>query len=260
MNNFCMFSIPFLYTLSTRLTSKSARFGWLATYLLPTLIFYFFSFGVVNHVMDFILAIVVIYSVYEVGYLYNDAELTKKEINPTLRLSGSNIQFYETNKFICYATKPIISTLIVCYLYFAGSVYFLSAATSACLILFLYLIYNSVRSRLNIPIYSALVFFRYYGAGFLLLSPGLAFYLWLVYPFLMTIEFAAKEKYGISFLIKKIIPDEFRFYSYSIILAAVSILIAFDLIPFNGQFKVFFFLVSYYWFYRAVVFFLCKRA
>ncbi len=246
-----IFFIPFFYTFTSRLNGNKSRFAWITTYIIPSVILFYCVGGDSSEIFNYMLSLSMIYASYELGYLYNDAELTQKEVAPTLRLSASQLQFYHENKLSCYAVKFSIIVLLCLYLFFSNSVFFFSTLFSSFLILSLYVVYNSIRNKFNIPLYSMLVFLRCYGAFFFLLPSSLLVLLWVVYPLVMTIEFASKNKYNISFLAGKIVPDSFRVFSYTSMLIATSLYVL--SMGWNDNYSAFYFLVLYYWLYRLLI-------
>jgi len=246
-----IFFIPFFYTFTSRLKENKSRFAWITTYIIPSVILFYGVGFDCSEIFSYMLSLSVIYASYELGYLYNDAELTQREVAPTLRLSASQLQFYHENKLSCYAVKFFIIIFLCLYLFFVNSVFYLSTIFSSFLIILLYVIYNSIRNRFNIPLYSMLVFLRYYGAFVFLLSPFLLVLLWVVYPLIMTIEFSSKKKYNIKLLAGKIFPDSFRVFSYTTMLIVTSVYIL--SMGWNDTYSAFYFLVLYYWLYRLLI-------
>lgn len=211
-----MFYIPFLYTVFTRLNDYKKLGAWFFTYVVPFSIAFFFSYGLNSFfdVFSLLLCMLCIYSVYEVGYIYNDTETVKREHNPTLRLSPKQLSFYYENRMFVYLFRLVSSFVLVVCVYFQSPESFSSVLVSVVLILITYMIYNSLRSRVNIPLYSLLVFLRYYGSV-LLVSPWWAVILiWLSHPALSTIEFASKSRFNLEFLRKQRLDNSFRCLYY----------------------------------------------
>lgn len=151
------------------------------------------------------------------GYIYNDTELTKRESEPTLRLSCIEFDYYESKRIIIYSLKTLIS--IVGLILMADSIYFQSTLLSCMLIIILYMFYNSIRNRFNILLYGLLVYLRYFGFCLLLLDLRLGFLFFLLYPFHMVIEFSGKKKYNIPpavYILKH--KDYFRFIYYLLLM------------------------------------------
>lgn len=245
-----------MYTFHTRLLGLKSKVAWIFTYILPTLIAYMYIYGVnssnvlMEIVVSYFISVLCIYGAYELGYIYNDAELTKKEIDPTLRLNNHEAGFYDNYKIYIYAIRLLFlfGTLYVLYKISVNS--FLSTLFSCLVIMALYWLYNSTRSAINIPLYSGLVFFRYFGNVFLFCGFSHIILLWLIYPFVSTIEFAAKDKYKISMLSGLAKNDRYRVLIYFIL---VALLVTFYVI--YGEFVFLpLMLASYFLLYRTLIF------
>lgn len=257
--NFFLF--PMLYTFKTRLNNKKKLLAWLLSYLVPTCyVVYCFS-GVsfnLELLIGGVLALTSIYNVYEIGYIYNDAELTKKEVNPTIRLSDKEISFYEVNKFAIYIARATQCVLTCLVLSFFSKYLSISTAIACAMILILYLFYNSIRNLINIPLYSFLVWFRYFGICLVFYNAVDAFLLWVIYPLCVTIEFASKPRFGklLRWVYGHI--DLFRvFYYISLLLISISILTYLGVIH---DYSWFVFLIAYYSVFRFLSYiFLSKR-
>ena len=114
-----LFFIPFVYTFTTRLNDRKKRIAWCFTYIIP--VFMAFAYimpeNIGHNIIYFIMSIVIIYSAYELGYFYNDAELIKKEDNPTLRLNLEQMVFYQKYRGIVYCIRVVLIT-ILCMLWY----------------------------------------------------------------------------------------------------------------------------------------------
>lgn len=88
--------VPFLYFLKTRLKGKVQRVSWV---FIPSFILfnYFASLAEFKNIVLLIISITLINYMYENGYLQNDIKTTKKEKNPTLRLSPEQMQKVDKN-------------------------------------------------------------------------------------------------------------------------------------------------------------------
>lgn len=246
--------LPFIYTFHTRLISLSSKVAWFTTYVIPILItcFYFefdflFSFLLVSS----------IYTAYEVGYIVNDCELTKREENPTLRLNINELKYYESKKKYIF----IIRALVLIFLVFLVSVFyndlFFSLLILIFLILFTYTIYNSIRNNLNLPLYSFLVYCRYF-IFFILIEKSLilAFFLYLIYPFCVTLEFSSKKRFKTSQLIKFRNFDKFRYLYYLLLLTLAIFLYFFSNLAYMDLFL---YLSFYFCAYRLVSYFFLSK-
>ncbi|UMR79858.1 hypothetical protein AOY92_09490 [Escherichia coli] len=91
-----LFFIPFVYTFTTRLNDRKKRIAWCFTYIIP--VFMAFAYimpeNIGHNIIYFIMSIV-IYIQHMSLVIFNDAELIKKEDNPTLRLNLEQMVFYQ---------------------------------------------------------------------------------------------------------------------------------------------------------------------
>lgn len=246
--------VPFFYTFHTRLKTNFSKVAWFFTYVIPVLICcYCFNLDLFFS----ILLIFSIYSSYEIGYIYNDCEVVKREINPTLRLSASERKFYEENKIAVYGIRTIFLALILICIFIFYQSFFSSTSLVVFFIFLTYLVYNNIRNNLNLPLYSFLVFLRYFAFfPFLLWDANLAILLFLVYPLCAFIEFSKKERFLTSKFIKIDNIDKFRVFYYALLLLCSSFLYFTS----NQYFLILFILSFYFFSYRLLSFlFLSKK-
>lgn len=212
-----IFYIPFYYTFKTRLINTKSRLAWVLSYIVPVTFGYLFFVQSINDILnvaEIVISVSIIYCAYEIGYIYNDCEVIKKEDKPTIRLNEGSFDYYERNKYKIYLLRVfLLCTLIGFALKFdfatARSLMFSSLA-----ILTVYVFYNSLRSRWNIPLYSTLVFLRYFGFLVLVCEFKYLLLLWLLYPLCVTLEFASKPRfdYPLKWIAKNI--DLYRLFYY----------------------------------------------
>ncbi|NIG76480.1 hypothetical protein F3J34_23195 [Klebsiella sp. Ap-873] len=197
-----LFYTPFLYTIQTRLKSKAHVLSWLVIYIIP--VFFCFSFfneddSVTTIILKGVLGILLIYNLYEVGYIYNDAETIKKEKKPTYRLSPDSLDYYEKNKYSIYSVRFVAALIISIMIFiFFKNVGFLFAAWS---IIILYAIYNNIRNIFNLPIHFLLVTVRFCSL-LILYSPigfGCAFILMIfIFPVINTLERCSEKRFDLA--------------------------------------------------------------
>lgn len=168
------FYIPFLYNYYTRLKSIDKLVSWIIIYILPVLYFSIYlqlNIGGVAGIYNFIpalLYIVLIYTLYEIGYIENDTETIKKENNPTIRLNKHLMSYYEKNKYTIYTVRIIFGLIL------SGLIYILSndrnsiiALILAWVLLLTFYIYNQIRNMANLYLQILLVTLRYSSCQFL---------------------------------------------------------------------------------------------
>ncbi|CFR04476.1 Uncharacterised protein [Yersinia kristensenii] len=262
------FILPFLYTLHTRLNDKKKVIAWILSFMVPCFfIAYFFILderSLIVHeynlasLLEVVLSIIAIYNVYEVGYIYNDAELTKKELNPTIRLNNKETLFYEENKIKIYVSRAIQFFFIIFILSLFNKSLSVSVVITCIAIMVTYAIYNSYRNLINIPLYSLLVWLRYFGICIAFYNITDAVLLWFVYPLCVSIEFSSKPRFGqsLSWIYSNL--DLFRVVYYTLLLViSTSIIMYFHMIHNYVWFVI---LVFYFFIFRFLSYvFLSKR-
>jgi hypothetical protein len=239
--------IPLLYTFHTRLLSLSSKIAWLTTYIIPVFITcWYFKF---DYFFSFLLTLTV-YTAYELGYIFNDCELIKKEENPTLRLNNNELSFYENNKIKIFFVRSLFLFILLYIIFVYYNELFFYLLSVVFLILFIYAIYNSIRNNFNLPLYSFLVFCRYF-IIFILVAKSftLALFLYLIYPFCVTLEFSTKKRFMTSRFIKFKNFDRFRLFYYLILLTVAVFLYLFSNLPYTDLFL---YLAFYFCIYRLL--------
>ena len=85
------FTFPFLYYFVSRINSRIKQIAWAIVNVFPILwlCVMITDMNVYLTVLVYFLALCAMMSIYEVGYLENDIITTKKEKNPTKRLTES---------------------------------------------------------------------------------------------------------------------------------------------------------------------------
>lgn len=241
MNNIC-FYIPFSYAISTRLLSisKFALITWLMEYLVPLSTILLFIRPVNWHL--FLVGLVAVYNLYEIGYIQNDCETIKKENEPTKRLSHENLTYYERNKWVVYFIRGVIAVFIsfVIYKYFVVSDVKVKLFL-LWVILPIYCVYNSYRTKWSFFLITMLTSWRYmmpmilstYNVSFILVL-----YLYILYPFPTFLQQCVLGKFGVTIkIVKKYIISDFskrylfRVKYYTLLVIIVSVLILFGFIP-----------------------------
>ncbi|ECR4401997.1 hypothetical protein F1K14_15675 [Salmonella enterica subsp. enterica] len=203
MKEYNIFYIPFWYSQQTRFRAVTRFFSWTIIYLIPVLLSFMFLSPIVNfiYLLESFLGILLVYNLYEIGYIYNDTETIKNEVSPTLRLGYSQLQFYERNKKTIYFFRftIAISLTIIIFFSYENSLTFLLASW---FIIPTYVVYNSVRNRLNIPLHFVLVTLRYCSPVLLfsgINNVSVFFIMILLFPLINTFERCAENRFGLSF-------------------------------------------------------------
>lgn len=156
-----MFFVPLLYALETRFLkrSKLGAIVWATEFLLPTIIALWLVKYNFAEWYYWIVSILSVYNLYEIGYIQNDCETIKREQKPTLRVSTKELLFYEKWKYSIYGLRFLLGLL--------GSVFFLYHGSNFSHILIfwlivpIYAIYNYLRGRVNLYLIFILTSYRY---------------------------------------------------------------------------------------------------
>lgn len=195
-----MFFVPLLYALETRFLKRS-KYGivvWATEYLLPTFLALLLVHMQQSGWTKWLIAILAVYNLYEIGYIQNDCETIKKENNPTIRLSSLELCFYERWKLFIYGFRLFLG--IIATIYFFSMGVDVMVLITYWLIVPFYLIYNNIRGRINLYMIFLLTAYRYVVPLLLVTdinnSRGVAMTIAVVisYPFLKWVEICAGGK------------------------------------------------------------------
>ena len=198
-----LFFTPFLTTIQTRYNSLNKVIVYFVTFVFPLFLISFlqnFSDGIqsVLFYAVFLLALVSFVNLYEVGYIYNEAETIKKEEHPTKRLSDAELAFYEKHKFFIYVERFLLSCvlngILSVFISFRSLCIFSAMEILTLLVFFLY---NNVRGNITQAVYFFLCVLKYSSLVFcwserVNLSVILACV--FVFPIVRTLEYKAHYK------------------------------------------------------------------
>jgi len=178
---------------------------WFGEFLIPTLLLFLLADDwSLQHVMDYLLLTLLVYSLYEVGYLWNDTYTIRKEKNPTLRLNHKELAYVLSHKSTIYEIRLLLAVFITLYVlmehdWSTGSLRAILAAWS---ILLVYALYNTVRGHLSFVLHLLLLMLRYTSAWLLVSKGSLLSMLMLtlfIFPLPIMMEIVAKGKFGITY-------------------------------------------------------------
>lgn len=256
-----IFYIPFVYFYKTRLKSIKKFISWMIIYTIPvsfSFTFYtsFSSNVVIPNLLTSLLSITLVYSLYEIGYIYNDTETIKTEKKPTIRLTDSQLEFYEKNKVIIYSSRIIVSILISLFLVFItpGNIFLFLFFTW--LLLIVYYFYNTTRSLYNLPLHFTLVSIRYASVSIIFgQSHMVLFYLILLFPVINLLERTTESRFSINSIINK--PFKNKTFGRIFYYALLSLFSIF-LFSINQDVMNYIFMIMslYYFIYRTSLFLL----
>lgn len=241
---YLFYFLPLGYSFKTRQKGIKGLFSWTLKYVLPTIgiSFCYASFDIICYVI----ALLLVYTLYEIGYIENDTETIKNEINPTLRLNEDELNYYENHKKWIYAVRFIFS-IIFSFILYCLEVNCTFIIYPYCLTP-LYMVYNRLRNKWNIILYLFQMFIRYSAVVFIAdneINMGLVLILFLIYPYPTYIQRTVKGRFGYKseFYSKYIIHsfDEIHPFraKYYVLLSLLSIILCFyNLLPWYIMFVV----------------------
>lgn len=231
-----IFYIPVTYLFYSRLKSAIERVSYLFLFPGMVSVMNYLWFGVnypnLHFLLFFVLFFFAWYSIYEIGYLENDALAIQKEKNPTLRISKAKIDYIRTHFLKIFFIRVIIAiiSLSVLPLFILPNRVLLLLM---CLIvtLFFFKMHNYFRGRINIITYFGLSFLKYYTFSVLFIDDQYflyAIYWALLFPLPRTIEHASKIKYNLN-IVQSLVgnQDPFRagYYLLLVILGVSAVLL-----------------------------------
>ncbi|WP_194855671.1 hypothetical protein [Alloalcanivorax venustensis] len=201
---------PFFYLFISRLKTLPEKVSWLLVNPVPIFITSWLvckSFSV-PLVACFILGFLAWQSLYEIGYLQNDALTTEKEACPTLRVSESVREYVRRNFLAISVFRLTLAAFLVSAIDIVSlngiavnlKAFFVVAGIGS----ISFLCHNLVRSRINIITYFSLSATKYLALPLLFYTGErlsiLILVIIMIFPFLRTLEHARKRKYRFFFL------------------------------------------------------------
>lgn len=224
-----MFYVPGVYAYQSRMKLK----GFLkmfTKYVVITAGLPFMLNGGYLNVALYVLAVLFVYNLYEIGYIENDTETIKHEVNPTLRLTKGQLDFYYAHRWSVYGVRLVVSVLLALVLInvIGGGKGVAYPIIMAYLLIPSYLIYNRTRSGWSQPIYLWLMTVRHVAVAWIcteVFGWMDAIFIILAYPFPTFVSRLSIKRFGYSnkFVCKYILRDyrylhQYR-YRYYLLLA-----------------------------------------
>lgn len=250
--------VPFYYLILSRLKSNIDRVSWIIIFIIPPFIigFSYSKIDFSEYIFIFILANLAFYSLYEIGYLENDIQTTKKEKNPTIRIKDEDYNYLNTNYFKVISIKYIMTLFLVTLLFFVIEDNLMVVAFIFILFvsrIFFYL-HNFFRNRVNILTFFILAVTKYIMILFLLMPFNELFVpillSILIFPLLRTIEHSSRKKYNLIKYSKIIGNHDLFRLKYYIFLIIVSL--------FFGN-KLMSIILGYFFFFRLFSYLLIRK-
>lgn len=219
------FYIPFYYTIVSRLHSAPKVFSWLIIYLFPQFIFTLYYLSTIDYnqaLLRVSLGVLLIYTLYEIGYIYNDTETIKTEIHPTLRLDTSQLTYYYENRVLIYSLRIILALILSVIFIYLKQYYFILLVWC---IIPIYAIYNTIRNRWNLPLHFCLVVIRYCSVTLLLGGGVVFFYCLFLFPVINLLERCSEKRFHFpyfqTFIFSNKKDGRYKYYLALVIVAVV---------------------------------------
>lgn len=161
-----LFFIPLWYTYATRLRTVPRAISLFIIYFIPVGILFYFqqpeNVASFRFWLSAVLAILGVYTVYEMGYIQNDTETIKLEKHPTMRLSSQQLEFYIIHHTAIYLFRILLICIISTILYIlTGLLSIICYLGGLAIIWGVYQIYNRTRGDITMLLYFLLVSLRY---------------------------------------------------------------------------------------------------
>jgi hypothetical protein len=210
MANWRLF-IPFVYFFSTRIKTVEKAFSWLTIYPLSVMLAYATFTEQVRYteVAALLISMIIIYAIYEIGYIANDTFTVEQEKNPTLRLSKGEISWVKRHWFKIIGARLTIATALLGAVSSLETSGFFQFCLSLLFMGITFYIYNQTRGIVNIPVHFVLVVCRFCGPC-MLVMPDLMFlgFTILAFPLINLIERGAEPRYHVHWLQRLVFSNQ----------------------------------------------------
>lgn len=227
-----VFYIPFGYYYAVRLGTVWKLLSWMLIYIMPTVFYSWLTFDGVwwQFAVNYALVLMAVFSLYELGYIFNDTVAIRREQQPAIRLYEPNFRHFKQYMWVIVLVRLFYAVQAIGLLVLLNRqwhtidsrhIWFVRACIICMLVVFW--IYNNWRSKYNVWLYPLLVFSRYLPFMLLYRIDGWAILmLWLSFPMVNWLERFSMPRYRFP-LMRKLIPTEqsktlFRAVYYMVIL------------------------------------------
>ena len=257
-----VFYIPFGYYYAVRLGTLPKLLSWLLIYIMPTA---FYSFNTYEgawlpFAVNYLLVLLAVFSLYELGYILNDTIAIQREEQPAIRLYPNNFEHFSRYSRLIVLARFSYAALALAVLYLINNTLLtLPLVANILLIPVIFAIYNSWRSKQNVWLYPVLVFSRYLPFMLLYNMDGLAILmLFISFPLVNMLERFSMPRYRFP-LMRKLIPTEdsktlFRTVYYLIVIWLPLLLP----LPITTKY-IYMFPLEILCFYRLMLYFIVKH-
>lgn len=249
-----IFYLPFGYFVSTRLANKAAVISWIMIYPVALLVSVALELGETHALPAILLAMLAIYSLYELGYMDNDTRTVRGEISPTERLDAGEKDYFARMKWLIFVARltVVLAACIVIDALSSGTPQGRMAFFAGLgVIAIVFLIYNSMRGRANLPLHFVLVMCRFCLPGMVVITHGYAAYLGMTvaaFPLINLLERAGETRYGLSIFAPLLASRaQVRVIYYLVLTAATAVILVS-----TGDGEAALMLMTYFLVYRLV--------
>lgn len=222
-----VFYIPFTYYYVVRIGTVPKLLSWALIYILPTAFYAVIGYdgSVLLFCLQYLFTLIATFSLYELGYIFNDTVAIHREQQPAIRLYDHNFSHFAQYKVwiiiarIAYSCAAIMMLLLLQI----KPTSVLQIAISLVLMCGLFAVYNTWRNRYNVWFYPLLVCSRYLPFMLLCEHNSMDYILLiLAFPLLNALERFSMPKYRWH-IMRALIPNEesktlFRVSYYVVIL------------------------------------------
>ena len=254
------FYIPLLYIYRVRLQRMDKLLSWLFIFLMPTAFYSLYNDCHIGSILNYILVLLAVISLYELGYMLNDTYAIRREVHPTLRLTQEQTRDFYKHSTSIILTRILYATIALAVYWFVSSSpgQALITTIAVFLIVPIFLLYNYWRRPTNVLLYPVLVYSRFLPlvlANQTFVKPTaevMPLYmalllLFLSYPFEISLERLSMPHYRFAWM-KHLLPDEHSKVYFRIIYYLVfSIMLSF-LLPYSYLLPFYLFLI-----YRTIL-------
>lgn len=198
--------IPFVYTYNSRMNHSMAGLAkWVFEFLLLTFGLFVLATGRERvDVVGFLLMTTLVYTLYELGYFWNDTVTIRKEQHPTLRLSGETLACAFQYRYLVLVIRLLLAILITIGLFrhYGHTAGVVRSMTVTWMIPLVYVFHNNIRGSWTHLSHFLLLCCRYLAATLLPMvvwswkMPVLAI---LMFPLPNILEILAMGKFGLAY-------------------------------------------------------------
>lgn len=197
-----IYYLPFSYFWKSRAKTIFHRFSFFILILIPIFIFWSMMNSNIESSNIALIGFIGMFSVYEIGYLYNDFYTTKFEEHPSYWLVKKDRDFVDKNFEMIIAARVFVTTLCILCLKCIFNVNVLYYSLALVLLYIVYSFHNTIRNRWNILTDFCLQVLKYcsvlllFGNIYVALKYSVAMI--FAVPLIRSMEFTNKKRLNIN--------------------------------------------------------------